>query len=228
MALTADAKTVAANLRRVRRRVVDACARSGRDPDAVRLCAATKYVDAQGMLALHHAGVRIAGENRLQDLRTKQERFADAFEWHFIGRVQSRKAAEIARRVDMIHSLASESARDRLNAAQPFSARVLVQVNVSREPTKAGVLPELLDEFIAGCEFGIDGLMTMPPLSAHPEAVRAHFRVLASLADEHGLLELSMGTTQDFEVAVEEGATLVRVGSALFGPVADRDPPLGI
>jgi hypothetical protein len=214
--LTADAATVAKNLAAVQDRIAAACARSGRNPDGVRICVATKYVGAEGMRALADAGVKIAAENRLQDMIVKQEQFADDFEWHFIGAIQSRKVREIAARVAVIHSLASESARDKLRDLPGTPPKVLTQVNVAGEESKAGIDPTELDAFVAASPIAISGLMTMPPLSSDPEAVRPHFRALAELAATHNLSELSIGTTQDFEIAVEEGATLVRIGSALF------------
>jgi pyridoxal phosphate enzyme (YggS family) len=216
--LSADTATVSRNLAAIGERIAAACARVNRDPAEVTLCVATKYVDADGMVALHEAGVRVAAENRLQDMIVKQERFRDDFEWHFIGRIQSRKVAQIAERVSVIHSLASESARDRLAVFEGPLPRVLVQVNVSGEAGKEGIAPEHLIDFIAGCPFEISGLTTMPPLAADPETARPYFRRLAELAAQNGLNELSIGTSQDFEVAIEEGATLIRVGSALFKP----------
>lgn len=216
--LSADAATVARNLAVIERRVGEACARAGRSPSEVTICVATKYVDAEGMSALREAGVRVAAENRLQDMLAKQERFGDDFEWHFIGRIQSRKIPQIAAHVSMIHSLASESARDRLAGFDGQMPRVLVQVNIAGEESKEGVAPDDLPAFLAACPFPVSGLMTMPPLAEDPELARPHFRSLAKLAAANGLTELSMGTTQDFEVAVEEGATLIRVGSALFTP----------
>lgn len=216
--LNADAATVRANLSAIELQVRLACERSGRDPSNVTICAATKYVDADGMAALRDAGVRVAAENRLQDMIAKQETFASDFEWHFIGRIQSRKIPQIVPRVAMIHSLASESARERLEACEGPLPRVLVQVNIAGESSKEGVLPEDLGRFIRGCGFEVCGLMTMPPLATDPEQARPHFRRLAELAAAHELPELSMGTSQDFGVAVEEGATLIRVGSVLFGP----------
>lgn len=216
--LSADTATVSRNLAVIGERIAAACARVNRDPAEVTLCVATKYVDADGMVALREAGVRVAAENRLQDMIVKQERFLDDFEWHFIGRIQSRKAARIAERVSVIHSLATESARDRLASIDGSLPRVLVQVNVAGEAGKEGIAPEHLMDFIAGCPFKVGGLMTMPPLTADPEDARPYFRRLAGLAAQNGLNELSIGTSQDFEVAVEEGATLIRVGSALFMP----------
>lgn len=216
--LSADAGTVRRNLADIERRVADACSRTGRDPASVKICAATKYVDADGMSALLAAGVRIAAENRLQDMIAKQERFADDFEWHFIGRIQSRKIPQIAERVTTIHSLATESARAKLAGVDAPLPRVLVQVNVAGEESKEGVAPGDLEEFLSKCEFEVCGLMTMPPLEPGGDGARPYFKALTELAAEHGLTELSMGTSHDFETAVEEGATLIRVGSVLFAP----------
>lgn len=218
--LSADLATLRANLSDVEARVGAACARAGRERAEVSICVATKYVDAEGMAVLRDAGVRIAGENRLQDLVAKQEHFGDDFEWHFIGAIQSRKVREIARRVQVIHSLSSESARQKLADLDGPPPRLLVQVNISGEQSKQGVAPEDLGEFIAGCSLPVSGLMTMPPLTADPETARPWFARLRELAHEHGLAELSMGTSQDYTIAVEEGATLIRVGSVLFD---DRD-----
>lgn len=221
--LTADAATVRANLGAIGRAIAAACDRAGRDPSDVAVCAATKYVDADGMRALRDGGVRIAAENRLQDLVSKQEALRDDFEWHFIGRIQSRKIPEIARRVSVIHSLATDSAVERLRSATPMNEpaarpELLVQVNVSGESSKEGVAPTELERFIESCPWRPAGLMTMPPATRDAEAARPYFRELAGLAKEHELPRLSMGTSQDFVVAVEEGATLVRVGSILFAP----------
>lgn len=216
--LTASSEVVRANLQRARAEIEQACAAAGRDPSTVQICAATKYVDTAGMESLREAGLKIAGENRLQDLAAKQDRFRDDFEWHFIGAIQSRKMREIAGRVDVVHSLASESARAKLADLPEPWPRLLVQVNVAHEEGKQGVAPEQLGEFIAGCPLPVSGLSTMPPAAEDPEAVRVHFRRLAELGAEHGLTELSMGTSQDFRVAVEEGATFVRIGSVLFRP----------
>lgn len=214
--LYADVDVVARNLATVQARVSAACERVGRDPSDVTVCVATKYVSADGMEILREAGVRVAAENRFQDMIAKQERFGGDFEWHFIGRIQSRKVTEIATRVTTIHSLATESARDRLAGLPAPLPRILLQVNVSGEPSKEGLAPEVLGEFIASCPFEVQGLMTMPPLAQDPESARPFFRKLAELAAKHGLGELSMGTSQDYEVAVEEGATLIRIGSVLF------------
>lgn len=216
--LIADLATVASNRESIERRIAEARVRTGRGAQVVTLCAATKYVGADGMAVLRDAGIHVAGENRLQDLIAKQDAFAADFEWHFIGAVQSRKVTEIASRVSTIHSLCTESARDRLAAFAGAIPNVFVQVNVSGEATKEGVAPAALGEFLESCPFPVAGLTTMPPAVAEPELARPYFRRLAELAAGHDLPNLSMGTTQDFEVAVEEGATHVRVGSALFTP----------
>jgi pyridoxal phosphate enzyme (YggS family) len=197
---------VRANLARVRDRV----------GEGVRVLVATKYVQDSQLAMLAEAGVDLVGENRLQDLERKQELAGDLFEWHFIGSLQSRKVRGIVPRVRLIHSLASDSALAQLAAHAPEGTEVLVQVNVAAEEGKAGVAPEALGDFIARCPVTVTGLMTMPPLAEDPEASRPHFARLAELAAEHSLRELSMGTSQDWRVAVEEGATLIRLGSALF------------
>jgi PLP dependent protein len=198
------------NLERVRERI----AATGRDPSEVRICAAIKYVPAEELPVLAEAGIEIVGENRAQELIAKQAGARDLFEWHFIGALQSRKVKDVAPNVALIHSLASESARAQLEK-HPAPA-VLVQVNVAGEESKEGVAPEALGDFIAGCPVPVAGLMTMPPFVEDAEASRPHFARLAELAAEHGLKELSMGTTQDFEVAVAEGATIVRLGTVLY------------
>ena len=181
---------------------------------AVTIVAATKYVSVDELETLAVAGVEVVGENRLQDLEAKHARYGDRFRWHFIGHLQSRKAKDVSRLCDLCHSLASRSAARRLTIP------ALVEVNLAGEETKSGVAPEELDAFLAAArEAGVDvrGLMTMPPLAADPEASRPYFRRLRELAAVHGLAELSMGTSQDYRVAAEEGATLVRVGSVLLG-----------
>jgi PLP dependent protein len=198
------------NLDRVRERIASA----GREPSEVRICAAVKYVPAGELPVLAEAGIEIVGENRAQELHAKQESHRDLFEWHFIGALQSRKVKDVAPRVALIHSLASDSALSQLES-HPAPA-VLVQVNVAAEESKAGIAPGELGEFIARCPVPVVGLMTMPPLTDDPEQSRPHFARLAELAAEHGLKELSMGTTQDFEIAAAEGATIVRLGTVLY------------
>ena len=201
-----DPSVVRTNLERVR-------ARTG---ESVRLLVATKYVPDEELPALAEAGVELVGENRLQDLERKQDVAGGRFEWHFIGALQSRKVREIVPRVRLIHSLCTNSALTKLEAHAPPETEVLVQVNVAGEESKEGVAPADLADFIARCPVRVTGLMTMPPFTTDPEASRPHFARLAELVSTHGLRELSMGTSQDWEVAVEEGATLIRLGSALF------------
>jgi PLP dependent protein len=175
----------------------------------VTIVAATKYVSVDDMAVLAEAGVDVVGENRAQELEAKHARFGDAFRWHFIGHLQSRKAKVVSATCELVHSLSSESAARRLTVP------ALVEVNLSGEPTKSGIPPEELPRLLELYD-RVRGLMTMPPLADDPEASRPYFRRLRQLAHEHGLGELSMGTSQDYRVAAEEGATLIRVGSALW------------
>jgi PLP dependent protein len=156
------------------------------------------------------------GENRLQDLEAKRERYANSFTWDFIGNLQSRKVKRILPLVRLIHSVATDSALDQLGRHGGSETEVLVEVNLAGEQAKGGVAPAGLGEFIARCPVRVGGLMTMPPFTEDPEASRPHFARLAELAAEHGLERLSMGTSQDWEVAVEEGATIIRLGSSLY------------
>ena len=199
-----DPERVRRNLERVREQI----------GTEVEILAAVKYVEAEDLPALAEAGIELVGENRAQELLAKQEAHGDLFSWDFIGQLQSRKVKDVAPNVRLIHSLASESARDKLE--QHPAREVLVQVNVAGEEGKAGIAPEALADFIAGCPSPVTGLMTMPPFVERAEDNRRHFARLAELAAEHGLARLSMGTTQDYEVAVEEGATIVRLGSVLY------------
>jgi hypothetical protein len=175
----------------------------------VTIVAATKYVDLRDMAALVEAGVTVVGENRAQDLEAKHAVYGDAFRWHFIGHLQSRKAPLVSELCELCHSLASES------AAKKLTIPALVEVNLSGETTKSGVTPEELPALLEAYP-DARGLMTMPPAADDPEASRPYFRRLSELAELHGLRELSMGTSQDYRVAVEEGATYVRVGSVLW------------
>jgi PLP dependent protein len=201
-----EADRIRSNLERIRERV----------GSGVEILAATKYVPVEEMGALAVAGVELVGENRLQDLEAKRERWANAFEWDFIGNVQSRKVKRIVPLVRLIHSVATDSVLDQLQRHAPAGAEVLVEVNVAGEEGKAGVEPDELAAFIERCPVQVGGLMTMPPFTQDPEASRPHFARLASLAAELGLERLSMGTSQDWEVAVEEGATIIRLGTALY------------
>lgn len=184
-------------------------------PD-VTIVAATKYVPLEQMAILAEAGVDVVGENRAQDLERKHAEFGAAFRWHFIGHLQSNKVKVVNRICELVHSLGSGSAARRLTVP------ALVEVNLSGEGTKSGIAPEALAAFLRA--YPARGLMTMPPAAADPEASRSTFRSLRKLAAEHGLAELSMGTSQDYRVAVEEGATLIRVGAVLFGPVGGQSP----
>jgi PLP dependent protein len=177
----------------------------------VTVVAATKYVSLEGMAVLAEAGVEVVGENRAQDLLVKHGRYADVFRWHFIGHLQSRKAKDVNRACELVHSL------DSVSAAQRLELPALVQVNLSGEETKSGVEPDELEAFLARCPVEVRGLSTMPPPADDPESSRPYFRRLRELAEALGLQELSMGTTQDYRVAAEEGATYVRVGSVLWG-----------
>ena len=199
-----DPARVRANLERVRERI----------GDRVEICAAVKYVDAADLPALAEAGVTLVGENRAQELIPKQDAHGDLFEWDFIGALQSRKVKDVAPRVRLIHTVASDSALAQLEKHP--ARQLLVQVNVAGEDGKAGIAPENLADFVARCPFPVAGLMTMPPSTENPEESRPHFARLAELAAEHGLKRLSMGTSQDYGVAVEEGATIVRLGSVLY------------
>jgi pyridoxal phosphate enzyme (YggS family) len=199
-----DVERVRANLERVRERI----------GTEVEICAATKYVSADDLPVLAQAGIELVGENRAQDLLAKQGAHGDLFTWDFIGALQSRKLRDISPNVRLIHSIASESALRRL---ERYPAReVLIQVNVAGEDSKEGIDPAELADYIARCPVPVTGLMTMPPFAERPEDSRRHFARLAELAAEHGLERLSMGTTQDYEVAVEAGATIVRLGSVLY------------
>ncbi len=181
----------------------------------VEVCAAIKYVPAEDLPALAEAGIELVGENRAQDLIAKQEQHGDLFTWDFIGALQSRKVKDVAPRVRLIHSVASDSALRRLESVP--ASEVLVQVNVAGEDSKEGIAPAELGAFIERCPVSVAGLMTMPPFAEDPEESRPYFARLAELAAEHGLGRLSMGTSQDYEVAVQEGATIVRLGSVLYG-----------
>lgn len=182
----------------------------------VEILAATKYVPLEEMGALAEAGVRLVGENRQQDFAAKHERWGDAFEWDFIGNLQSRKVKQLLPDCRLIHSVASDSALEQLGRHGNDETEVLVEVNVAGEEGKGGVAPADLNGFIERCPVRVSGLMTMPPFSQDPEASRPHFARLAELAAERGLSRLSMGTSQDWRIAIEEGATIVRLGTALY------------
>jgi PLP dependent protein len=197
---------IAANLEAVRERV----------GDGVEILAATKYVPLEEMGALAEAGVALVGENRQQDLEAKHARWGDAFEWDFIGNLQSRKVKRLLPICRLIHSVATDSALERLGRHGDPGTEILIEVNVAGEEGKSGYAPERLADVLERCPVRATGLMTMPPFSTDPEDSRPHFARLAELASEHGLARLSMGTSQDWPVAVQEGATIVRVGTALY------------
>jgi uncharacterized pyridoxal phosphate-containing UPF0001 family protein len=198
---------------RIRRNLERVRERAGPE---VEILAATKYVSADEMGALAQAGVTLVGENRVQDLQTKRQRWGDAFTWDFIGNLQSRKIKAVLPLVRLIHSVASDSALAQLERHMTPETEVLVEVNVAGEEGKGGVAPGDLGAFIGRCPAPVVGLMTMPPFSRDAEASRPFFAQLAELAAQHGLARLSMGTSQDWEVAVDEGATIIRLGTALY------------
>jgi uncharacterized pyridoxal phosphate-containing UPF0001 family protein len=213
-----DDARVRDNLARVRETIAAACP-PRRDLDSVEVLAAVKYVPSEQLGALAEAGVTLLGENRAQELEAKATAWAGRapFAWDFIGHLQSRKVRQVLPYVRRIHSVASDSVlRELAKHGEGSGVEVLVEVNVAGEPGKSGVAPAQLDDVIARCPLPVVGLMTMPPLADRPEDSRPHFAALAALAAERGLPELSMGTTQDYAVAVEEGATVVRLGSVLL------------
>jgi pyridoxal phosphate enzyme (YggS family) len=197
LALSPD--TIRANYERIR----------GELGPEVTIVAATKYLAAEDLGALAEAGIEVVGENRSQDLAAKHALHGDAFRWHFIGHLQSRKAAVVNELCELCHSLSSESAAKRLTIP------ALIEVNLSGEDSKSGIPEAELEEFLP-LYANVVGLMTMPPFTDDPEDSRPHFRRLRELAERHGLRELSMGTSQDYRVAADEGATMVRLGSVLY------------
>lgn len=201
-----DPARVAANLEEVR-----AVAGEG-----VEILVAGKYVPEEEMGALAEAGVTLIGENRQQDLAAKQERWGERFTWDFIGNLQSRKVKQVLPLVRLIHSVATDSVLDQLGKHGTPETEILIEVNVAGEEGKGGVAVADLADFIARCPVRVGGLMTMPPFSTDPEASRPHFARLAELAAAHDLPRLSMGTSQDWRVAVQEGATIIRLGTTLF------------
>ena len=176
---------------------------------SVTVVVATKYVTAEEMGGLVKAGVAVVGENRAQDLEQKHALYGDAFRWHFIGHLQSNKVKVVNRFCELVHSVASDS------AARRVEIPALLEVNLAGEASKSGLEPDEIGTFVERYP-QVRGLMTMPPLAADPEASRPYFRRLRELAEAHGLVELSMGTSQDYRIAAEEGATLVRVGATIF------------
>ena len=201
-----DANRIRANLERVRER-------AGAE---VEILAATKYVPLEEMGVLAEAGATLVGENRLQDLEAKRERWGNAFTWDFIGNLQSHKVKRILPLVRLIHSVASDSALGQLERHAKPETEVLVEVNVAGEEEKGGIRPAELGSFIARCPVRVVGLATMPPFTTDPESSRPIFARLAEMAAQHGLARLSMGSSQDWEVALDEGATTLRLGTALY------------
>lgn len=219
-----QAGVVRANVERLRVEIAAAEKRSpsrgaDRRRGEVEVLAATKYVALEDMPALADGGVRLVGENRAQDLAQKIAAHGELFEWDFIGRLQSRRVRTILPYARMIHSVASESALRELERHRELAReglRILLEVNVANERGKAGIDPGEIDEFIAAAAVPVAGLMTMAPLTSDPETSRPWFAALRQLADQRGLEHLSMGTSQDYAVAVEEGATIVRIGTKLY------------
>lgn len=215
----ADPERVRANLAVLREQIAEAANRAGRDPEAVEVLAATKYVRCEDLPALAAAGVRLVGENRAQDLATKFAAHGDLFTWDFIGQLQSRRVRTIVPHVRLIHSVASESSLRELERRRELARpglEILIEVNVAREPGKSGIAPDELDRYMEQAPVPVAGLMCMPPLAESPEQSRRWFAATRELAEAHGLKRLSMGTSQDYEVAVQEGATIVRIGTYLY------------
>jgi PLP dependent protein len=218
-----DPARVRANLERIRGEIEDARSRSRVQPaggaQPVEVLAAVKYLPDEALPALAEAGVRIVGENRAQELERRVALHGELFEWDFIGQLQSRRVRLIVPHVRLIHSVASRSALRELERHRELARpglRILIEVNLAGEEGKAGIAPEELDDYIASSPVPVAGLMTMPPLAADPEGSRPWFAALRELARERGLEVLSMGTSQDYAVAVEEGATIVRIGTSLY------------
>ena len=207
------------NLLRITDELALACERAGRPSDAVEVLAATKYIACDDLPNLAEGGVRLVGENRAQDLQEKVAAHGELFEWDFIGQLQSRRVRLIVPHVRLIHSVASESALRELERHREIARpglRILIEVNIAGEEGKAGIAPEQLEAFIAQSSVPVAGLMTMPPLSSDAEDSRRWFAALRELATAHCLSELSMGTSQDYLIAAEEGATIVRIGTNLY------------
>lgn len=206
------AETVRANLERVREQIASA----GRDVRDVQILAAVKYVPVDELGVLAEAGIELVGENRAQDLVAKAQAYPEAFKWDFIGHLQSRKVRQVLPHVRYIQTVASDSVLDQLRRHAPPETEVLIEVNIAREAGKSGIDPAELQAFLERCPVTVVGLMTMPPLATDPEDSRPHFAALRELAQRNGLRELSMGTSQDYLAAVQEGATIVRLGTSLY------------
>ena len=211
-----EAGAVRAATERVREEIAVAAQKAGRDPADVELLAAVKYIALEELGVIAEAGLTLVGENRAHELEAKAEAHPE-LRWHFIGQLQSRKVKQILPYVELIHSVASDSALKQLERHGTPETEILVEVNVAGDEGKAGIAPDELGAFIERAPVRVSGLMTMPPFSEVAEDSRRHFAALRELAEAHGLARLSMGTSQDFAVAVEEGATIVRVGTRLYG-----------
>ncbi len=206
------AEIVSRNLERVRAAIADA----GRDPSEVEILAAVKYLPAEELGALVEGGVTVVGENRAQELAIKHAAAPRGLTWDFIGHLQSRKVRDVLPLVRYIQSVCSDSALSQLARHGDPQTEVLVEVNTAGEEAKSGIAPAELPDFLERCPVRVVGLMTMPPLASEPEDSRRYFALLAQLAADHGLRQLSMGTSQDYLVAVQEGATIVRLGTTLY------------
>jgi PLP dependent protein len=200
------------NLERVRAELATAA----RDPDSIEILAAVKYLPVEELGAVGEAGLELLGENRAQELVAKSDAYPGLFTWDFIGHLQSRKVGALVPRVRYIHSVASDSALEQLRRHGTEQTRVLIEVNVAGEPGKSGIAPDELTGFIERCPVQVVGLMTMPPLANDPEDSRPYFAALRELGERRGLQHLSMGTSQDYLVAAQEGATIVRLGTTLY------------
>jgi PLP dependent protein len=207
-----SAEVVHANLERVRVEI----AQTGRDADEIQILAAVKYVPAEELGVLAEAGIDLVGENRAQELEAKAKAHPGRFTWDFIGHLQSRKVRQVLPHVRYIHSVSSDSVLAQLERYGTPETQVLIEVNVAGEPGKSGIAPGELDAFLERCQVPVVGLMTMPPAVQRPEQSRPHFAALRELAEAHGLPHLSMGTSQDYLVAVQEGATIIRLGTTLY------------
>ncbi|CAB4346826.1 unannotated protein [freshwater metagenome] len=210
------AETITAAQSAVELDIAAACERVGRARAEVELLLAAKYVPVEESGMLLEAGITLIGENRAQDLVARAEAYPGRFTFDFIGTLQSRKVKLIVPHVRLIHSVATDSVLQQLERHHNEQTKVLVEVNVAGEEGKGGVAPSELDQFIDRCPVPVVGLMTMPPLAADPERSRSYFSALREMASERGLEQLSMGTTQDFGIAIEEGATIVRIGNRLL------------
>jgi uncharacterized pyridoxal phosphate-containing UPF0001 family protein len=207
-----SAERVRANLDRVRGEI----AAAGRDPAEVEILAAVKYLPVQELPALAAGGVTLVGENRAQELVAKSGALPGTFTWDFIGQLQSRKVRDLLPHVRYIHSVASDSVLTQLGRHGTSDTEIMIEVNTAGEAGKAGIAPDDLPAFLERCPVRVVGLMAMPPLAARPEDNRPHFAALRTLAEQHGLHHLSMGTSQDYLVAIQEGATIVRLGTTLY------------